>query len=568
MNPAPAQSWTERNDAYLSAALEWLRARLRRMAAMHAKPEIEDEVKTPQHHPAHPWLIEWLFGPAHSPMPKRPRKAEPSPSVEELDRAVVEAASRMSEAEQMEPPPALSILTKRFELSRFERDVLLLCVAMELDTRMGDLCAHAQGHAALRSPTFALGLALFDEAAWDSMSPERPLRFWRLVEISQAGAQPLTAAPLRADERTVNYVKGLNDVDDRLTAILTPFAPAADLLPPSQESVVDAIVSGVRGNSDPPLVHLMGADVHSKQWIARRVSQTLKLTLMKLSADALPPGITEAENLARLWQRECALCPLALYLDAQDADRELPVVNRFLSRTGGLVFLGTRDAVAGLAHESLGFDVTKPTRREQRDVWRRILGRARETEAATLAAQFNFSMADIERIARQSLGADQKPDRARLWNLCLLSARPQLDTLAQRVEAKADWDALVIADQERTMLMQIASQVRSRMTVYDDWGFASRMNRGMGLTALFAGESGTRETMAASHRQRTRAQPAPNRSVQLWSTSTSARPKRICAECSTPLKMAARFSFSTKRMPCSASAAKSRTATIATPTSK
>ena len=35
------------------------------------------------------------------------------------------------------------------------------------------------------------------------------------------------------------------------------------------------------------------------------------------------------------------------------------------------------------------------------------------------------------------------------------------------------------------------------MRVYDDWSFRQRMNRGLGISALFAGESGTGKTMAA-----------------------------------------------------------------------
>jgi SpoVK/Ycf46/Vps4 family AAA+-type ATPase len=39
--------------------------------------------------------------------------------------------------------------------------------------------------------------------------------------------------------------------------------------------------------------------------------------------------------------------------------------------------------------------------------------------------------------------------------------------------------------------------VELRAKVYDDWGFRRRMNRGLGISALFAGESGTGKTMAA-----------------------------------------------------------------------
>ncbi len=39
--------------------------------------------------------------------------------------------------------------------------------------------------------------------------------------------------------------------------------------------------------------------------------------------------------------------------------------------------------------------------------------------------------------------------------------------------------------------------MRHRARVYDDWGFAEQSNRGLGLSALFAGPSGTGKTLAA-----------------------------------------------------------------------
>jgi hypothetical protein len=44
---------------------------------------------------------------------------------------------------------------------------------------------------------------------------------------------------------------------------------------------------------------------------------------------------------------------------------------------------------------------------------------------------------------------------------------------------------------------QIAAQAVQRNKVYRDWGFDRKMNRGFGISALFAGESGTGKTMAA-----------------------------------------------------------------------
>ena len=72
-----------------------------------------------------------------------------------------------------------------------------------------------------------------------------------------------------------------------------------------------------------------------------------------------------------------------------------------------------------------------------------------------------------------------------------------MDSLAQRLETKATWDDLVLADEQMALMRQIAGQVRERYKVYEQWGFSQRMNRGFGITALFAGESGTGKTMAA-----------------------------------------------------------------------
>ena len=47
------------------------------------------------------------------------------------------------------------------------------------------------------------------------------------------------------------------------------------------------------------------------------------------------------------------------------------------------------------------------------------------------------------------------------------------------------------------LMHQIAGQVRERHKVYEQWGFSQTMNRGFGISALFAGESGTGKTMAA-----------------------------------------------------------------------
>ena len=84
-----------------------------------------------------------------------------------------------------------------------------------------------------------------------------------------------------------------------------------------------------------------------------------------------------------------------------------------------------------------------------------------------------------------------------LWKTCRSLARPKLEDLALRVVPSANWDDLVLPDLQMEVLRQLSAQVRHRMRVYETWGFSGKGRRGLGVSALFAGETGTGKTLAA-----------------------------------------------------------------------
>lgn len=542
------EDWQAANDKYLSAAAAWVRLLLEQRAypspalavpsPSGASPDAPVAPVAPYDAPDVPPVAapEAEATPttgtrarrkskkAEGPAPVGSETATPSVALSSesgtssaKDDPLSQAAAEMAAAEkQMTPPPALVLLSQRLGLSRFERDIVLLCTALELDTRIAGLCAQAQDNPARPYPTFALALSLFNEPAWEALSPERPLRYWRLIEINQPGSQPLTTSALRADERIVSYIKGLNYLDDRLSLLLAPVTPArGDPLPPSQQHVVDSVLQrwhspGDIGNRPAPgmlpVVQLLGPDEPSKRLIAAHTAASLGLHLYRLPAAFLPPQNADQETLARLWQRETALLPLALYLDAQESpnaqEGPQPAVSRFLSRCDGAIFLATREPWPHLDRTNVALDVAKPTPDEQRCAWLSALGDTVKNVPDLpdqLSAQFNLDLATIRQIAQEELSEKTSyrslPDR--LWDACRASVRPRLEALAQRLEVKATWDDIVLPDEETQALRQIAGQVAQRTKVYQTWGFANKMNRGFGISALFAGESGTGKTMAA-----------------------------------------------------------------------
>ena len=531
------ETWQATNNRYLSASLAWLRLRLQQLA----QPEGLEASALPADFvlaagaPLQPTGLRRLFGGQATGNHTSSRGAlplwleQPRAGLEEqIEQAQSE---RLAIAEQMQPAPALALLGPQLGLSPFEQDILLLCAAPELDMRIAALCAQAQGDATRPYPTFSLALALFDEPAWDALSPDRPLRYWRLIEINQPGATPLTTSPLRADERLVSYLKGLNQLDDRLATVLFGLPPGdASALAPSQLAVVHEMIwrwQHTPAAAGLPTAQLLGADPASKLLAAQALAALLNRDLYRLGVDGVAAQAGDLETLVRLWQRESRLLPLLLYIDAHAADAASPdayaALDRFLMRAadgGSAILLGVRDAAPRLNCATFSVDVAKPTPAEQRSAWidaLHQLGQASdaawadaEAEAAAgrLAAQFSLNIPEIYGLAgsvsalgnapaaRNGRTADHALDD-RLWELCRATTRPQLDTLAQRLDAKATWDDLVLPEESLRLLRHIAVQVRQRSRVYDDWGFAARMNRGLGISALFAGESGTGKTMAA-----------------------------------------------------------------------
>jgi hypothetical protein len=447
---------------------------------------------------------------------KRPKAARAAKSVPVPPDSQSSAAEGLTTAPSGEIRPVvetlstLDILGARLGLSLFERSVLLLCAAMELDTRIAGLCARAQDDPAKPFPTFALALALFDDPSWDVLSPERPLRYWRLIEIIQSGAQTLTTSALRADERIVNYLKGLNYLDDRFSALLAPTDLPTTItdLAPSQDDVVEAILRRWQqaAQTGPlPVLQLLGPDPISKQLVAQHAAAQLNRRLYRLPVELLPSGPADLETLARLWQRESWLLPLALYLDADEMERaggeRHGLLSRFLSRSDGVFFLGVREIVPHLGRTQAALHVAKPAPAEQQAAWTEMLGADAPESPAQLASQFNLNLPNLRQLAglahAEAASAPKSSLAEKIWSVCCASERPRLDALAQRLEPKMTWDDLVLPESEMKLLRQIAAQVAQRNKVYNDWGFARKMNRGFGISALFEGDSGCGKTMAA-----------------------------------------------------------------------
>jgi len=398
-------------------------------------------------------------------------------------------------------PSALDTLCALFGLTTFERKIVLVCAGMELDGDFASSCGAASGSVGNPWPSFGLALAAFPDAHWDALGNNAPLRRWRLIEICGDGR--LTHSRLRIDERILFFLTGVSQLDARLASLVEPLQEAAEIAE-SQRVVLDRLESAwkyaLANRHVLPALQLCGLDAGAKRTLATALAPRLRIEIFRLPAALLPTNLGELENMHRIWEREAVLRNAALLLDCDrfetaEASHAL-AIDRWIELTRTPLLISVRDPRPEIERPLLNVEVGKPTSREQREAWNHALGDKAggwNGQLERLVSQFDFSTAAISSTAR-SLG---EKDDHRLWEACRLRARPRLQDLAQHIVSGATWADIVLSAPQIQTLQTVALQVRHRARVCDEWGFAEKSSRGLGLSALFAGPSGTGKTLAA-----------------------------------------------------------------------
>ena len=418
-------------------------------------------------------------------------------------------------------PSALDTLVARFGLTPFERGIVLLCAGVEFDAGFAALCAAAQN--GRTCATFGLALAVLPHAHWSALPPTGPLRRWRLLDVDPGAG--LTAAPLRLDERVLHYLAGVPYFDPRLRGSFARVANDMELSPaqtaPAQ-CIVDMLAVAQR-TGGAPLVDLQGNDVAARTAVAATACAACHLKLYRVRAADLPAAPDERAALSRLWEREALLSEGALLIAATEDDSSELVARAqsFAERTHGVVFYSGSGPARISGRAVLALVVDKPAPSEQLALWTRALGPAAASlngQLPRITAQFSLDAHGVRAaaadFATHAAGArEEKEIFPALWAAARAQARVALDGLAQRLEPAARWDDIVLPPAQVHTLRAIAAQVRQRARVCDAWGFARKGARGLGLSTLFAGPSGTGKTMAAEVLSRElRARFVPHRS--------------------------------------------------------
>lgn len=348
-----------------------------------------------------------------------------------------------------EPEPtrtaaALVHLCTAFALSNFERDVLLMCAGAELDPKLSALYGRAHDDPRRAWPTFGLALAMLPDPHWSALTPAAPLRLWRLLDVVDPA--PLVDSRLRLDERILHFLLGIQHIDVRLAGALTPLT--ASTLANEAPSPAAIHLSTVLTSDDEreSVIAVSGPSVIERRAVVAAACAALDRRMLMLNAADVPQAPAERDSFVRLIERELVLTRGVLVLEIEESGSGADhAARRIAERFRGTLIVSSAMRPRELPRTVTAVDLRRPHALPERLVW----------------------------------------------------PRAGLDEVAERIEPVASWADLVLPEGQIRTLGEIAAHVRQRKTVHERWGFAAKSRRGLGITALLAGPSGTGKTMAA-----------------------------------------------------------------------
>lgn len=385
-----------------------------------------------------------------------------------------------------------------FDLDPVDVDLLLVGLAGDVDPRFEQFFGYLNDDVTRRRPSVSVALELagipLASATAHAHLLHGPLIRTGLIELEDPD-RPFPTRALRVPDRVVAHLLGDNEYDVALGPVLAdlPDIPWGDPRP-----LAGALAGGVT------LAYLREPATGSGRVLgveALRLSGHRQL-LLDLNRLAAQP---DAARLAMIAAREARLSGAGIVAGPISAVKERPgLVQALVADPLPLLLVGDVTWEPTWTKEPpLLYDVPPSTTDERRQLWQFALASASGGgEWIDATAQFRLRPEDVARAAASAKVQSSLDPSGRLATAHVLrGARAEngaaLEQLARRVEPAVGWDDLVLPPAVLTSLQEVALRARHREQVLGDWRMRPGGGRGHGVSALFAGDSGTGKTMSA-----------------------------------------------------------------------
>ncbi|MBO4207268.1 ATP-binding protein [Micromonospora echinofusca] len=406
-----------------------------------------------------------------------------------------------SAAPSFSSPDRLATLTRAAGLTPLDEALLLVALAPDVDSRFEQFYGYLNDDVTRRRPSIGLALRLcgLPEAAAPArlrLATGAPLIDLALLRVDSPD-RPVLSRGLWVPDRVGGWLLGAGAPEPLLVGLAEP-VEAYGPPPPGAAALGRALErAGARlaylreqpGGSAPALA---AAALHDAGWNA------LAVDLPRLAADPQPA------ELATVLVREAVLTGAGLVVGPVHGGEPWPVWSRLTGGRVPVLAYGTQPwDPAWTAVPPVQVDVAPLSGAQRAEVWRAALPErlADGLDPATATAQFVLGAPAIRRaatVAAQLAAAACEPvDATHLRAGARTQNAAGLERLARRIVPEVGWDDLVLPAPTLSLLHELAGRARHRDRVLREWRMRPGGGRGHGVTALFAGDSGTGKTMSA-----------------------------------------------------------------------
>jgi ATPase family associated with various cellular activities (AAA) len=400
---------------------------------------------------------------------------------------------------EAESDPLWTGLRRCFDLSQTEADLLALTATVVADPAFARACGYLQDDASACFATQALAAALFDWNADEHVLLDSPLARWRLAFVPEHAAySAASTVPWVADPAIVQWLLGfpLNDPLLR-TAIRRSGRDVAEMqcLYPDTRNAMREFIVRVRSDSVarsiPIEIELIGPEGSGKRTLA---AQCVELCSDLLAVDARVLFTKEASPAQMIERavhaaRAARLQSAVLYFD--HAEIIEPQVRSAIEGLCDLIlFAGPAPLSSPTAIGAVRqvFHVHPLTQAQRGHLWQ---GYTREPLPEAIR-DWNLRPAEIRAAAQISCAGPHA-----VLTACRQMLHHASGQMFSPLPCPYTWDDIVLPLGVRKQLEELCSQARLRGQVLEEWGFERLCRVGRGISALFAGPSGTGKTMAA-----------------------------------------------------------------------
>ena len=340
-----------------------------------------------------------------------------------------------------EDSPPLAHLVRCFDLTPFERDIIVMAAAMEFDSNFPALCAAASHNSNAPFPNLNLAWSISPNPDKRAFCTTSPLHARQLIRMGNGTS--LGRSPFHLDPYILSFLLGDAQRDPDLDIYLNPVTPPdSEILPPSYEDSIAKLIPAARWQPDDrnyPLVEIWGSDRATRQQLVALASARFGRPLMHLSAATIPADTVALHELQQRWERQAWLSGQLLLVEAGDRALEAPLA-RFLTGCDAPMFVSYAQPAIDRPRSFISWKVPALSMDETQQVWTAYLGERSaglEETIERLSDRFVLSLADIRTVCQQAERFPAESIERHLWQTCRARSRPQLDAIAQRSNKKS-----------------------------------------------------------------------------------------------------------------------------------